>query len=87
MHVFFVFCGAFSKGPWGKCTFSSFSVELSVREHFSQHFILDLLVKKGIACQKLTLCNNFHQQEDRDLTVIKVNVCSCRTFLSPVSLH
>ncbi len=22
----------------------------------------------------LSLCNNFHQQEDRDLTVIKVNV-------------
>ncbi len=29
MHVF---CGAFSKGPRGKCTFSSFSAELSVRD-------------------------------------------------------
>ncbi len=29
MHVFFVFCGAFSKGPRGKCTFSA---ELSVRD-------------------------------------------------------
>ncbi len=41
---------------------------------FSQPSILDLLVEKGIACQKFTLCNNFHQQEDRDLTVIKVNM-------------
>ncbi len=31
---------------------------------FSQPSILDLLVEKGIACQKCTLCNNFHQQED-----------------------
>ncbi len=28
--------------------------------------------------------NTFNQQEDRDLTVIKLNVCSCRTFLLPV---
>ncbi len=42
--------------------------------HLSQPSILPLMVEKGIACPKLTFfCNNFRQQEDRDVSPVSIN--------------